>query len=169
MERIDFLDKIYKCKGLSYVVDEYGNIIGKNGTIKQRKTKDGYRCVTMGKIEYGRSLQLVHRIVASLFVEKECDEKIEVNHIDGNKENNYYKNLEWVTRKENMEHAVRCNLFNNRQGTNNSNAKLSIEDVVNIRNSYDAGLSSVKLSKIYNVTKESIMNIVNFKTWKHIK
>lgn len=37
--------------------------------------------------------------------------KTEINHIDGNKENNDISNLEWTSRKENAEHAVKNKLY----------------------------------------------------------
>lgn len=52
---------------------------------------------------------LIHRAVALAFIPNE-DNKPEVNHIDGNKANNHVTNLEWVTSKENQEHAVRTGL-----------------------------------------------------------
>ena len=51
----------------------------------------------------------VHRLVASTFFEKPDEDRLEtlrdqVNHIDGNRQNNAVSNLEWCSAKENHEH-----------------------------------------------------------------
>ena len=61
----------------------------------------------------------VHRLVAKAFIplpERFINEgltydDLEVNHIDGNPENNNVSNLEWCTKQENMQHAVRTHLM----------------------------------------------------------
>ena len=66
----------------------------------------GYLRVYMdGKKHY------VHRVVLSSF-SNILGENLEVNHIDGDKENNCLWNLEWCTRQENMSHAVKTGLTN---------------------------------------------------------
>ncbi len=63
------------------------------------ESKGKYQSVRMGSKSY-----LVHRLVALSFIPNP-ENKAQVNHIDGNRSNNYYKNLEWNTNAENMKHA----------------------------------------------------------------
>lgn len=58
-----------------------------------------------------RKRMYLHRLVATAFVFN-SDNKPAVNHIDANKYNNNAYNLEWVTYKENTEHAVKKGLIN---------------------------------------------------------
>lgn len=72
-----------------------------------RMSNSGYYSVRInGKDHY------IHRLVATLFVKNpDTKNKIYVNHIDGDKLNNNYKNLEWVTPSENMQHASKMGLI----------------------------------------------------------
>lgn len=70
---------------------------------KLRSDKKGYVTVILSK-EHKPKLHYVHRLVAIAFIPNK-DNKPEVNHKDLNKKNNKISNLEWVTKKENAEHA----------------------------------------------------------------
>lgn len=54
-------------------------------------------------------MRSVHRLVADAFYDGD-HQGLEVNHIDGDKQNNFIGNLEWCTRKENTEHAFKTGL-----------------------------------------------------------
>ncbi len=65
--------------------------------------KYGYLRVNLSKNGKGYAKK-VHRLVASAFIPNIGDNP-QVNHIDGDKTNNKVDNLEWVTCKENIQHA----------------------------------------------------------------
>ena len=54
----------------------------------------------------------MHRVVAKTFIPNPHNLP-QVNHIDGNKENNCVSNLEWVTNYDNAHHAIENDLFEN--------------------------------------------------------
>jgi hypothetical protein len=61
-------------------------------------------------IKNKRKICKVHRLVALAFIPNP-DNKPQVNHKDGNKLNNHIDNLEWMTSKENHQHAWDTGLF----------------------------------------------------------
>ncbi len=89
-----------------YTVDIDGNIFSKktNKYMKQSSSKkDWYKVV--GLTKYGKTKTFtIHSIVASHFIPLIAG-KNNVNHKDGNKQNNNATNLEWCTHGENIQHA----------------------------------------------------------------
>jgi hypothetical protein len=67
-----------------------------------------------------------HRIVAECFIENSKN-KPQINHIDGNKQNNHFSNLEWVNNSENMKHAYRIGLNPIRTGEKHQNTKFILD------------------------------------------
>lgn len=99
-----------------YQVSNLGNVkrirfINKNVNVirerskAQKIRKDGYLEVALYKNSNGKSIQ-VHRLVAKAFIPNP-ENKPQVNHIDGNKQNNNVENLEWVSISENALHSAR--------------------------------------------------------------
>lgn len=68
----------------------------------------GYYVVKLSKNNVGKDFA-VHRLVAKAFLQHD-DERLYVNHKDGNKLNNIVDNLEWCTFQENCEHAWKAGL-----------------------------------------------------------
>lgn len=75
--------------------------------ISQHNGRGGYKRVNVRDSEGNYVKRLVHRLVALAFIGPPPDEeRIFINHKDGNVTNNHYKNLEWVTSQENSIHAL---------------------------------------------------------------
>lgn len=97
----------------SYYVTEdgkcYNNITGKylKGQINCR---NGYLSYYLTMPNGDKTRQYAHRLVAQAFIPNDDKRKTEINHIDGDKTNNCSDNLEWVTPKENQEHALKNEL-----------------------------------------------------------
>lgn len=93
-----------------YIIYDDGRIysLRRNKFLTNKIMKDGYCRLQLYK--NGKcKMYNVHRIVAEVFIPNQYNKPF-VNHIDGNKQNNHVKNLEWVTQKENIDHAFRTGL-----------------------------------------------------------
>jgi hypothetical protein len=95
--------------GDNYEVSNYGNV--RNAITQQElkpRDKRGYFQVVLWK-KGKRKDVCIHRLVALAFLGKN-NKRNQVNHIDGNKKNNTLPNLEWVTPKENTDHAFQTGI-----------------------------------------------------------
>ena len=88
-----------------------------------------------------------------------------MNHIDGCKLNNHVSNLEWCTAAENIQHAFEAGLAPS--GEARSQAKLTNEQVLEIRNNPDA-LNCEKLATKFGVSPSTIGEIQLGKTWQNV-
>ena len=99
-----------------YQVSNIGNVRslsylghpGKIHIIKQQHTYDGYCRVPLMR-DGKKHCVTTHILVAKTFIPNPYN-KQQVNHKDGNKNNNCVDNLEWVTPKENIEHSIKTGL-----------------------------------------------------------
>ena len=122
----------------------------------------------------GIKTQRIHTIVAMLFLDKKegCDY---VNHIDGNKENNNVSNLEWVTFKQNMEHAGKTGLLKKdvswkrkiQLSNRGKHSKISIDTVSSIFNMRAAGLTHQAIADVVGLSRQHIGAILNGKCWSY--
>ena len=91
--------------------------------------------------------------------------KPEVNHIDGNKQNNNYKNLEWSTRKEQMIHAFKLGLKKGSKGHKNGRAVLSEPDIPIIKELHSSGWKTAEIAKKFGVGWTTIDHVLKGETW----
>lgn len=76
----------------------------KEKILKNILYQNGYYGVSLCKENKCKN-NLIHRLIAIHFISNKKNKK-QVNHIDGIKTNNNIDNLEWVTPKENVRHAI---------------------------------------------------------------
>lgn len=81
----------------------------------------GYLYVGITNSQLNNKRMFLHRVIAMAFIPNPHNKRT-VNHIDGNKLNNYVTNLEWATYKEQSDHAKKLKL-NNYQGLKDANEK----------------------------------------------
>ena len=99
--RVKSIDKIIHCSDGS--TRHY-----RGKLITQTENRCGYLYVYIGRPM--DKFQLVHRLVAQAFVKNNSDGDC-VNHINGNKKDNVYTNLEWCFQKDNVRHAIKTGLM----------------------------------------------------------
>ena len=150
-----------------YAVSTYGRVMNVKSekVMKENFRPNGYSyfCLAADNCKNGQKKYSTHRMVMMTFEPVEGMDDLQVNHINGNKKDNYINkimpdgtmqsNLEWVTDSENKLHRNTLDWY----ATN----KLSQADATNIRNLRDQGLTFSDIAKTYNVSATTIQNICN--------
>lgn len=102
-----------------YSISQYGTVINNytNSDLKPWLNSGGYIYIGLRSIHNTDRKIRLHILVAYHFIPKTEEDIIlnrnEVNHKDRNKYNYHYTNLEWCTRKENIDHAKRTEALRN--------------------------------------------------------
>ena len=115
------------------------------------------KCVFV-KRDGSRHLTSPHRLVAWTFLPNPANLR-EVNHIDGNPQNNDVSNLEWVSSSENKHHAVRMGLM--LSGEAHPQAKLTNDQVTELKIRVLSGEHIKDLAEEFNVQGSLISTAVN--------
>ena len=145
-----------------YLINDNGSIYN---TITGKRTfggkHDGYRIF---KLQNPPRQIYAHRLIAHVFLGT-CPPDMEVNHKDGNKENNHIENLEYCTHKSNIQHSIDTGLAN---PVHHSPVKLTVEKVRAIRDMAVIGLNYKQIGEAFGVSWVTARNVVLRITWKHI-
>ena len=81
--------------------------------MKPWKNSSWYMSTVIYKSPHNKSSVVIHRLIAQSFIDNP-DNKPQVNHINGIKSDNRVENLEWATASENMRHAFKIGLKENK-------------------------------------------------------
>lgn len=104
----------------------------------------------------------VHVLVAESFIGPKPP-GIDVNHKDGNKQNNCLSNLEYLTRSENHRHAFRIGLakspFTGVHGDAHRNTKITTADVAALRSEFAGGTPRRALATKYGISYYTVWDI----------
>lgn len=131
------------------------NHSNKEKIIKGNKESLGYLVVTLYK-DGNRKNFKIHRLVAETFISNPKNLP-QVNHIDGNKQNNRIDNLEWCTASENTIHAHKSGLAN----SDNQKIKVNQYDLSgNFIRKWDG---IVDIERNLNIDKSSIVKVCKHK------
>ena len=143
-----------------YQVSNLGNIYSiKRSKIKSIRQIKGYSMVNLCN-NYKERLTSVHRLIAIHFIPN-IENKSQINHINGIKNDNRIENLEWCTSKENIHHAHKL-------GLKNKNRKLTSDDVLNLRKDHINNISNKDLSIKYNIHIRTVSKIIRKLLWSYI-
>lgn len=112
----------------------------------------------------------VHRLVGLAFIPNPKNYP-HINHLDGNPENNVIANLEWCTPQQNSQHAYKTGLTPppmSKSGEENTNAKLTNEIVLAIREAYRIKPNAAEVARQFNRKPSHVWDICNRIRWQHI-
>ncbi len=151
----------------AYWINERGSVWSTKSHkyLKPGDNSNGYLMVVLSNEKCTRPVT-VASLVAKTFIGPRLKNK-QINHKNGIKTDNRLENLEYVTGKQNMRHAVLNRLRGDARGSKNGHAKLTEEDVLKLRGEL-RHLSLKEASLLFGIGTKYVSDIRNRKFWKHI-
>jgi hypothetical protein len=134
----------------------------------QRPNGTKYLRVMFNTVEDERMSTDAHRIVWMVANQRDIPPALEVNHKNGNGEDNRPENLELVTRSQNTSHAIHV-LGKIARPKKMNGDKITPAQVLEIRDLCDRrAMTLAEIASRYDITVKSVQNIAGRKTWRHI-
>jgi hypothetical protein len=158
---------------LKYEISNYGRVKSyckgrSSGKLLNPSKIGGFSVVSLksnGKSKH----YLVHKLVAEAFVLKESDDQTVVIHLDWNKQNNHFANLEWATKKVSyarMHKRLREERL--KKGKVITYSKLKADEVALIKSMLERGIRQKLIAKMFCVSEMQITRIKRGENWSNI-
>lgn len=132
--------------------------------LAQKTSRTGYKQINLRFKDKNKWFS-VHRLVALAFVVNE-ENLPQVNHIDGDKSNNHFSNLEWSTARDNIIHAFELGL--KPEGSESWFTELSEEIIHQVCKLLSEGVPNTEVVKVTGVTRGVVSKIKTGKSWKSV-
>ena len=150
----------------NYYISDFGDIY----SARRKKmmipfdTHNGYHRIGLN-IDGKPRQYAVHRLVGFMFVEG-YKEGLTINHEDGKKKNNYYKNLTWMTQADNEKHATENGLkAHGERHFGNIYSEKAIHEVCKLLEKY---VSYDEIVKKTGVDLKVVYDVKNRKSWVYV-
>jgi hypothetical protein len=150
----------------NYFVDINGDVFKGTRKLNKNKSHSGYLTVTISYTNGLRKVWYVHRLIATMFIPNPDNCAI-VNHKNLHKNDNRVNNLEWVTHKQNSQHAIDNGALTDSDGSR-LGSTYSTEQVIQVCNMLQDNMRNADIHRITNIPKGTIDSIRRGKQWLHI-
>ena len=154
----------FKYLNSSYYITDQGHIENADHhRLKPFDNGEGYLTISLSSNGHRKNFY-IHRLVAMKFIDNP-NLLPEVNHKDGNKKNNSVSNLEWVSRKESVHHAIKTGLTPT--GSRSWNAKLTSDQAELVFDAYWCGISVLEIMNALNISRHTVCDIAKGDAYKN--
>ena len=156
-----------------YLVTREGDLISYTGIKRKlRLNRNGYLyTIISGKNK--KYTLFIHQYVAYWkFGDRIFNSSIEIRHLDSNRQNNKWKNIELGSRSDNqLDTPIEIRKARSKkmvEAASKVNRKLTPEQVLYIRDSHIHGRSIIRLAREFSMAKSTMSYIINRRTYKEI-
>ncbi len=156
-----------------YEVSNYGRVRSycqdeSNGKILNPSQIGGFRVVSL-KYKNKSKHYLVHKLVAQEFVPKDSNGQTVVIHLDWNKANNHYTNLQWYTKADSYKRMhKRLQEERKKKGKVVTYSKLKLEEVALIKSMLNRGVKQKLIAKMFCISEMQITRIKRGENWNEV-
>ena len=151
-----------------YLISDSGLVysLKNNKYVKPQKNHRGY--LRVGIYINGKAYRVsIHKMVINTFGPQQKENQ-QVDHKDGNKENNDIDNLEWVSPSENIRRAFKLGLKSAFKGETHAASVYTDKFIDEMCKSISEGMSISEASRKFNFQRSYIYSIISGKNWAHI-